>query len=101
MNMNKKGFTLTEILIVLVIAGILLALILPNSVKAIAKAKTAEGKANSKNCNAAILACYVGEGNDWTNCGSFSNLTSNGYTNIDFGTTVAISGDATVGYTCK
>ena len=42
--MNKRGFTLTEILIVLVVAGILLALILPNTLKAIERANVTAHK---------------------------------------------------------
>ena len=57
MTSKKSGFTLTEILIVLVIAGVLLALILPNSLKAINRSNVVSGDANLKSCNAAIVLC--------------------------------------------
>lgn len=82
--MNKKGFTLTEILVVLIIAGILMALILPNALKAITKADDTAHEANMNNINAAIMVCYAQNRNDvnnpgWTLCDSMDELKSGGF----------------------
>jgi prepilin-type N-terminal cleavage/methylation domain-containing protein len=76
MKSKKSGFTLTEILIVLVIAGILLALILPNSLKAISRGNTVAGDSNVQSCSTAVMVCYADQGRDWTKCDSVSELTT-------------------------
>lgn len=81
---RNKGFTLTEILIVLVIAGILLALILPNSLKAIATGNKVAGNSDVQSCSTAVLACYsdnkgAGATNAWTGAG----VTTPGVTGTD------------------
>lgn len=63
---NKSGFTLTEILIVLVIAGILLALILPNSLRAVQRGNVVSGDSNVQSCRTAVLMCYSENGQNWT-----------------------------------
>ncbi len=79
---NKSGFTLTEILIVLVVAGVLLALILPNSVKAINKGNTVASNANIASCEAAVVMCMgeVTVANRAASCGTVAALTQNGFT---------------------
>ncbi len=97
---NKSGFTLTEILIVLVIAGILLALILPNSVKAIAKGNAVAAKANVDSCNSALVMCF-GETKSWASCKDLSDLETAGV--IKTGETfegAVIEADG-AGYRCK
>lgn len=64
---NKKGFTLVEILVVLVVAGILLALILPNALKAITRASVTEHESNIDNIQTALFMCFT-ERRDWTLC---------------------------------
>lgn len=66
-EMNKKGFTLTEILIVLVVAGILLALILPNTLKAIERANITEHENNLNTLQVGLFMCYT-ETKDWEVC---------------------------------
>ena len=79
--MNRKGFTLTEILVVLIIAGILMALILPNALQAITKADETAHEANVKNINAVIMVCYAVNRNTsgWTACASLDELVNNGF----------------------
>lgn len=73
---NKSAFTLTEILIVLVIAGILLALILPNSLRAVQRGNTVAGDSNVQSCRTALLLCYSENNRDWTapDCQSVADL---------------------------
>lgn len=76
--MNKKGFTLTEILIVLVVAGILLALILPNTLKAIERANVTAQESNLNTVQVALFMCFTEERN-WGNCDSFQELIDGNY----------------------
>jgi prepilin-type N-terminal cleavage/methylation domain-containing protein len=76
--MNKKGFTLTEILIVLVVAGILLALILPNSLKAIERSNLTAHLNNLKTIKTAMFMCYT-ETKDWSACDTQDELVNGKY----------------------
>ena len=83
--MNKKGFTLTEILIVLVVAGILLALILPNMLKAIQKADVTAHRNNLHTVQSSLLMCFT-ETRVWSSCGSIDALTNGKYLDAQFTT---------------
>ena len=65
--MNKKGFTLTEILIVIVIGAILVALIVPRALRAIAHANFVADKSNVESLEEALLVCYA-DTRDWDQC---------------------------------
>jgi len=71
--MKNKGFTLTEILIVLVVAGILLALILPNTLKAIDRGNRTADASNVKTLQTAVFMCYTDKKN-WDLCDSQEEL---------------------------
>lgn len=73
---NKSGFTLTEILIVLVIAGILLALILPNSVRAITRGQGVSDDAQLQSCRSAITMCLSENRGNQANCNTIALLTA-------------------------
>ena len=54
----KKGFTLVELLVVLVVIGVIIALILPNAMKAIARAQDRECASNIRTIETAMELCY-------------------------------------------
>lgn len=57
--MKKRGFTLIELMVVVVIIGILAAIAIPNFVKVIDRAKVASCKANMKTLQTTVEAISV------------------------------------------
>ncbi len=57
--MKKRGFTLIELMVVVVIIGILAAIAIPNFVKVIDRAKVASVKANMKTLQTTVEAISV------------------------------------------
>jgi len=58
-KMNKKGFTLMEMLIVVAIIAILIAIAIPTFTSSIEKAKKATDDANFRTLKAIITAAYL------------------------------------------
>ena len=65
--MNKKAFTLTEILIVIVIGITLVALIVPRALRAIAQSNYLADQQNMKTIDEALMLCFADK-HDWSQC---------------------------------
>ena len=63
-KMNKKGFTLMEMLIVVAIIAILVAIAIPTFTGSIEKAKKATDDANFRALKAIITAAYLSDSDD-------------------------------------
>ena len=72
---NKKGFTLIEVLVVLIIIGVIVALILPNVLDAINQSNEKECASNIRTINTAAQLCFTNTRN-WTQCDSQAELTA-------------------------
>ena len=63
--MKRKGFTLVELLIVIVVIGILSAMMMLSSTEAVTSAKASNIVSNLRNMKTAALALYVDKLDDW------------------------------------
>ncbi len=61
---NKKGFTLAELLVVVAIVGILVAISIPVFTSQLAKARKATNQANMRAAKAAAVAQYLTDNED-------------------------------------
>ena len=64
MKMNKKGFTLIEMLVVIAIIAVLVSIIIPTVTSATDKAAAATNAANMRSVKAAVTTAYLANGTD-------------------------------------
>lgn len=64
-SIKRKGFTLVELLIVIVVIGILSAMMMLSSTEAVTSAKASNIVSNLRNLKTAALSCYVDSLDKW------------------------------------
>lgn len=89
-RLNKKGFTLAELLIVVAIIAVLVAIAIPIFTAQLAKARLATNQANARAAYAAVEAQYL---QDDTKTGNFTYNVSSG----KLADTALTSGTTTIG----
>ena len=94
-KMNKKGFTLIEMLVVIAIIAVLVAIIIPTVSSATTKAKAAADAANLRAAVAEGTVDYLGDKNNTDGMVHFTKATNGA------GGTIAASTDATAIPKCK
>lgn len=69
--MRPKGFSLVELMVVLVIIGIILAFVIPGATRGIEQANKKDCDNNVRNYGAAISMCYS-DTRDWSKCNTLA-----------------------------
>ena len=76
-KMNKKGFTLAELLIVVAIIAVLVAISIPIFSAQLEKAKEATDMANIRSAYAEVVAAYLGDSKNHESSVTLKSDTSN------------------------
>ena len=65
---NKSGFTLLEVIIVIIIVGVLASLALPRFFKTVEYSRATEALQNLSAIRQSLQRCYLAKSNNYTNC---------------------------------
>ena len=85
LEQNKSGFTLIEIIVVLIIVGVLVSISLPNLFRQIERNRAQKALNTMNYIRAAIESCGVNNNNSFdTSCDQFSQLNIDNPNNTEF-----------------
>lgn len=97
---NKKGFTLLEIIIVIIIIGVLAGLALPRLLNTVGQAYSTEAFSAIATIRSAMDRCHLKRGGNYGNCEDWANLDiENPENSPGAHFTFSIGGGDSVGYT--
>ena len=71
-KINKQGFTLLEIIIVIIIVGVLASLALPRFFSTVEYSRSTEALASISAIRQSMERCYLQADGDYTNCSDFT-----------------------------
>ncbi len=74
LRQNKSGFTLLEIIIVIIIVGVLASLALPRFFSTVEYSRSTEALSSLGAVRQSLERCYLQRSGDYTNCTNFANL---------------------------
>jgi len=98
--MKKQGFTLLEIIIVIIIVGVLASLALPRFFSTVEYSRSTEALASLTSVRSAMERCFLAADGNYANCTNFVALDmEDPATSPNAHFTYVISGASAVGYT--
>ena len=98
--MNRKAFTLLEIIIVIIIVGVLASLALPRFFSTVEYSRSTEALASLTSVRSAMERCFLGADGNYSSCTNFDVLDMEDPANSpNAHFAYAISGASATGYT--
>lgn len=90
---KRSGFTLVELLVVLVIIGIIVAIILPNTLRAIDQAERRQSAGVLRTITNACYLCYS-QTRSWASCDTLAELSAGSYMDSSITTLTDFNGNS-------